>query len=435
MAQTPINGQAAPVVPKTPDVVAPPPLSLEPPSVVEIGAKPLTLAEAVAIALRKQPQMLAAQGNLTIAIGQTEQSTSALRPQLSATASAGQTFTFVGYANQPSAVALGLALTQLLYDFGRTRDQIRQQQALQRSAEQNVSVTMVSVTLQVKQDYYSFLQAKDDVDLEAADVANRKRQLEEASARVTSGIGAPSDLVQAKTNQAEANISLVSFRNAALSAQVQLALDLGIDPRTPISPVATQEQPVAEEGNLKALVTTALSQRPDVHSAREQLAAATYGLAAAKKGLLPVVTVSAGAGGTGVSDPFVSQFGTVSLGLTWTFSDGGSTAGQIKQQVGASQVARANLDTVSQQAIADVSNASVDLAAALQRLELSQTESLNAQELVRISEGLYDGGLGQFLDITNAQASLVTAQTNLVQAKADVQRARARLRYAIGAMA
>jgi outer membrane protein TolC len=145
--------------------------------------------------------------------------------------------------------------------------------------------------------------------------------------------------------------------------------------------------------------------------------------------------VSAGAGGTGVSDPFVSQFGTVSLGLTWTFSDGGSTAGQIKQQVGASQVARANLDTVSQQAIADVSNASVDLAAALQRLELAQTESLNAQELVRISEGLYDGGLGQFLDITNAQASLVTAQTNLVQAKADVQRARARLRYAIGAMA
>ena len=435
-AQAPTTGiqQAAPVVPKTPDVVAPPPLTLAPPAVVDVGAKPLSIAEAVAIALRRQPQMQAAQGNVTIAVGQTQQAAAPLHPQLSANASAGPQYTFVGYGLQPSAISLGLAITQLLYDFGRTRDQVRQQEALQRSAEQNFTETAVSVTLQVKQDYYSLLQAKDDVDLESADVANRKRQLDEASARVTSGIGAPSDLVQAKTNLAEAMISLVSFRNGALSAQVALAQDLGIDPRTPLAPVAaTQEQPVADEGNVKALVTAALSQRPDVHSAREQVAAAGYGLSAAKKGLLPAVTVTAGGGGTGVSDPFVSQFGTVTLGVTWTFSDGGSTAGQIKQQTGAIQVAKSNLSAVSQQAITDVSNASIDLAGALQRLDLAQTESVNAQELVRISEGLYDGGLGQFLDITNAQASLVTAQTNLVQAKADVQRARARLRGAIGA--
>jgi outer membrane protein TolC len=72
------------------------------------------------------------------------------------------------------------------------------------------------------------------------------------------------------------------------------------------------------------------------------------------------------------------------------------------------------------------------LQAALQRLSLADVEVANAQELLRISEGRYEGGLGLFLDITNAENSFVSAKRNLSQADADVQRARARLAASIG---
>ena len=107
-------------------------------------------------------------------------------------------------------------------------------------------------------------------------------------------------------------------------------------------------------------------------------------------------------------------------------------AGEVKAARGAEDAARQSLIDVTNQAITDVSTAFVDLQSALQRLDLAQVGVANAQELVHIDEGRYLGGIGQFLDVTTAQASYITAQHSLTQAQGDVERARASLRVAIG---
>ncbi|MDR3692642.1 MAG: TolC family protein [Fimbriimonas sp.] len=249
---------------------------------------------------------------------------------------------------------------------------------------------------------------------------------------MNNGLGAPADVLQAKTNLAGGAVSLSTARDTALNSRIALAQLMGINPRTPIVPAQSNEIPLSEEADIERLVASAMSDRPDIKSAKEQVSAAVFAVSLAKKGTLPRVDAVAGITGKGSNDPFTTQAATYGITVSWQFGDGGLTAGQVKQARGAEDIARQSLIDVTNQAITDVSQAYVDLQSALQRLDLARVGVDNARELVRIDDGRYTGGNGQFLDVTTAQASLFTAQHSLTQAQGDVDRARVRLRAAVG---
>lgn len=425
--------QTKPIQPKTPDVKPPSQLILPPPKELTAGKEPLTADEAVAIALKNQPAVGIARANTLAAQGRTQQAASGLLPDFNANAGYSNTSSIRGTSTSTGGLyTTGINVTQLLFDFGRTRDTVRQQQALERFFGHTLTRTQQTVALDVKQAFYNLAQDIAVVTISDANVANRQRQLDEAQARLDSGLGAPGDVVSAKTSLASASISLSSARNTALNSRVILAQIMGIDPRTPIVPATSTEAAVDSEADLEHLVEVALTNRPDVKAAQEQVNAAKFAVSSARKGDLPRITASAGAASRGVTDPLETESGTLGINVTWNFSDGGFTAGAVKQAKGNEQAARQTLIQVGQQVVADVSQAYVDLQSALQRIDLADVEVANAAEFVRIAEGRYNGGIGQFNDITTAQAALVSAQRDQSQAQADVQRTRASLRTAIG---
>ena len=416
----------------TPDIKIPGQLSLPGPAKSEIGAQPLSIAEAVSIALSKQPQINIARANLQSAQGLLQQAGSGLLPQFSANP---------GYNNQASIAnggpvldpyAASITVQQLLYDFGKTRDLVRQQSALERASRWNLSRAQQTVAMQVKSAFYTLVQDLANVGISESDVATRQKELDEATARMNNGLGAPADVLQAKTNLAAGAISLSSARDAALTARMSLAQLLGINPRTPIVPAPAKETPLSDEMDLEKLVFDAMQDRPDIKSAKEQVSAATFAVSEARKGNLPRVDVLGGVNGKGPNDFFLTENASYGIVVSWLFGDGGLTAGQVKQAKGNEDAARQNLIVVTNQAISDVGQAYVDLQSSLQRLDIASAGVANALDLVRIDEGRYVGGIGQFLDVTTAQASLFTAQLSLSQAQGDVERSRASLRTAIG---
>ncbi len=389
----------------------------------------------MAIALKKQPQIGIARANLLSAQGRTGQTASALNPQFVGNAGLNDQRDIknsTGAVGNP--VTASVTLRQLIYDFGRTRDQVRQQSSIERSFQQALTRTQQTVALQVRVAFYDLIQSIANVATSEANVSNRQRQLDQAQARMDSGLGAPVDVVQAKTNLADAAISLTTSRDTVLTNRVALAQLLGIDSRTPIVPASAKEIKLDNESDLELLVTDALKNRPDIKAAQETVTAARYGVFAANKDPLPTVTANAGVNGRGANDPFPTQTATFGVNVTWTFGDGGLAAGKRKEAHGSEDAARQNLIQISNQAVSEVSQYFVDLQSASQRVNLAQVEVANALELVRISEGRYTGGLGQFLDVTSAQNSLFTANQRLSQAQEDVERTRARLRTAIGLM-
>lgn len=424
-------GQTPPIQPKTPDVKVPPPLVLPPPLDVTLGKAPLTADEAVAIALAHQPDVGIARAGVVGARGRVEQARSDLRPQFSAGAGWSRSQSIRAGSTGPASSA-SVTVTQLLFDFGQTRAGVRQQQALLRATEFNLTRTEQTVALDVRTAFYDLSQSLALVTISEGNLANRRRQLDEAQARLDSSLGAPSDVVQAKTNLAEAAISLTNAQVAALTARIGLAQRLGIDPRTPLTPADSSEPSLKDEASLEALVGAAMAQRPDVKGAQARVVAARYGVGVAQKGNLPRVTVSAGVNARGEQDPLTTQNGALGVSLTWNFADSGFTAGRVEEAKSAEAAARLDLISTSQQVVAEVGRAFVDLQSAQARAQVAETEVANAEEFLRMAEGRFTGGIGTFLEAVNAQSSLFGAQRNLIQARQDVQRARAALRAAVG---
>ncbi len=319
---------------------------------------------------------------------------------------------------------------QLIFDFNHTRDLVRQSQALERAARQNLTRVQSDLVLQVKQAYYVLSQNAQLVSVNESNLANRQAQLDLATARLNSGLGQPQDVVTAQTAKAEAVQSLNVARNLEGIARQNLALYIGIDPRTPLQTADAGEPPFTSD-DVNALVAAALAQRPEILQAQEQIRSARYGLSSARTTNAPVVSGNLNLTSRGTDFPPGDDTFSVGASVQFTPLDGGLTRGLVKQARATLDQAQAQLTLAQLSVATDVTQAYLNLRTAEQRVGATVSEVNNAEEGVRIATGRYRAGLGLFLDIINAQAFLLSARTNLVTTQALVEQNRAALNRAI----
>ncbi|MCW3094654.1 MAG: outer rane efflux protein [Chthonomonadaceae bacterium] len=432
-----------PVSPNVVNTPVPPPVILPGPPPAGTPSRPLSADEAARIALRLQPNIAVARAGITVAQGITQQARSGLNPQvnvglsyntvqtLSGTGTSVPT-TNGGSSNTSSGLTGAVSVQQLIYDFNHTRDLVREEQALEQAATQNLSVVQQVTVFQVKQAFYQYVQFRQFVAINEENVHNRQDQLALANARFKSGLGLAADVATAQTAVAVAVESLILTRNNAETARVNLALLMGIDPRTPIQPAVSDEPPVTSD-DVNSFVRKALVQRPEILQAQATIRAGEYAVRSAKTTNAPVVVGTLGIGTRG--DQFFPQNDTATAGVALQFPlyDGGLTAGRVKAARGNLEGAQAQLRSVELTVTSDVSQAYLDLRSAEQRVSAAGGEVANAQEGIRIATGRYRAGLGLFLDILNAQQFLYTAETDQATALYTVQQARAMVARAMGA--
>jgi outer membrane protein TolC len=445
-----LSAQTQPIKVQTPDVPIPPRVDV--PTLGSALAR-LTSEEAVRLALRSQPTIEDALGQLQTAGGRTRQTASGLGPTVGVNGNLNRNDRLSGTGNNPgnfggagnqggflggfggslfTSGRLAVNASQLLFDFGRTRDLVRQQRALEGAALENVGVAQLNVALDVRQRFADLVQARRLVAVAEANVTNRQAQLALAEANLASGLYPPADVVNAKTNLAGAVAALLTARANETGSRIFLAQAIGIDPRTPITP-ADEAVPAAAPADPTELFTTALATRPELRLARRTVEAAGFGLSAARKTNSPSFNANASIATNGTSDPFQTQSTSIGLSLNWPFFDSGLTAGAVQSARGSQRSALASLRQAQQTAIADVGQSYLNLATAIQRVTVAEVGVANATEAVRLAVGRYQGGVGgTFLEITNAQAQLFSAQQTLEIARGDVVRAQAALDRAVG---
>ncbi|MDQ3813325.1 MAG: TolC family protein [Armatimonadota bacterium] len=436
-----------PIAPKTQAIPLPPAVELPPPPTPsEIPSAPLTADEAARIALRLQPDVTVAGAGITAAQGRTQQTRAGLRPTLgvgtsytrseriSGSGSSGSVNDGVNgtTSGSSSGVRASATVQQLLFDFNRTRDLVRQAVAQERAAGANLTRVQADLVLQVKQAFYTYVQNVRLVGVNETNLRNRQEQLALAQARLNAGLGLPADVVRAQTAVAEAVFNLDLARNNASTSRVNLALLMGIDPRTPLQ-AADSGEPAVTTDNVNALVDSALAQRPEVLQAQATLQAAGFGLNAAKNTNAP--SLSANVGVTARGNKLLPRNSSLNAGvvLQWSPFDGGLTAGRVREARADVTTAQAQLNDVRLNVVSDVSQAYLNLRTAEQRVVTAEAQIVNAEESVRLAQGRYRAGLGTFIDVIDAQAALLTARTNRVNALSAVDQARAALARAIGA--
>lgn len=451
----PIPGEPPPFNPnQTREAVPQPALEIRLPGPPEEEAPsgPIDLFQAVQLALRLQPDILTARGQLRTAEGQVVSQRSALLPNISVqstfnhTSSPGSgddgldSASLVTAGNSGAIVSAGgrtsqrlstnLGLSQLLFDFGRTRSLVLEADLNRQAAAAAVLQTENDVALDVKERFYGLLRSRRLVEVREDDLRNRQEQLRLARALYDAGQLAPGDVVRAQSAVTNTVVSLNTARQDYELAKQDQAQSLGLSPLTPLE-ILESSEPDLPQKEVAYLMDAALQRRPDMLVAQKTVAAGEAALGAAYALNRPALNAFTGITYQGDINGVQRPTFTAQLQLDFDIYDGGARAGAVTSAEGQLDVVKADLRRTQLTVEREVSGALAELITAERNVEAARAGVDSATQGVRIAVGRYQVALGTLTDVFDAQSTLVTAQTNLANSLADLDLARSRLRHAV----
>jgi TolC family type I secretion outer membrane protein len=410
-------------------------------------APPLSLQEAVDAALRNHPTIRMGQATIDAAQQRVQQQIAGYLP------SGGYAYTYsrqqravtaavggiqVGGAVQqraPSAQifnfhSTNVSLSQLLFDFGRTLNNIQSAIASAEASAADLETTKQSVIFNTKQAYYTVLSTQRLQYVAEETVRQNQKHLEEAQARFDVGIAPRFDVTQAQVQVSNAELSLVDARNNVALGFETLRRAMGqpepiratLVDALDYSPVAVKDEDIIEQ---------AYAQRPELASLRAQQRAAEKNISAIKKQFLPSVSGAAQYNWTGREYPLQEGW---SWGVTLSVPifDNILTVPQLGEAQATLRNLQAQEEDLHQQVTLEVRQSLLNVRRATESIRVSEENLRQAQENLDLAEGRYAAGVGNIIEVTDAQVSLTSAQANNVKARYDYKTALAALEKAVG---
>ncbi len=406
-------------------------------------AQTLTLREAQEITLRNHPRISEAELEALASKQVVIQARAGFLPNVTFDATAADGFEAntriaAGGLNNPSVFdrnAEGLAVTQLLTDFGRTAHLLNSSRLSSRAATANAEATRDEILLQVDVSFYATLKAQSVLDVARQTLETRKVLLDQISALTTNKLRSELDLRFAQVTYEQGQLLVAQAQNDLDQAFNSLATLLG-DREKRVYRLVEEPMPTAKSVDPTGLVDTALSQRPDLARLRlERDAASQYALA---QKALNYPTVSAfGAGGLiPVRDTahFEDRYAAAGVNLSLPIFDGGLNSARHSEAELRSQAASEKLRDAENTAIQDVRNASLNVNYAYERLDLTQKLFDNASLAFDLAQARYTLGSSSIVEVSQSQLDKTAAQIANTSAKYDYEIQRAILNFQIGAI-
>ncbi len=388
----------------------------------------LTLADALTLALQNQATIRQAQAQIQAETGALRQARAGQLPTVSAS-----TTTQITGGPGSGHTQTQFAATQVLLDFGRTGALVSEARQTRAADVASLTGTTDDVVLSVKQAYYTLLEDEHLVAVFQQNLTQQQAHLAETRAQEAAGVTPHTTVLTAEAAVASAQFDLVTARNTAALARINLLVAMGVDVRSSVSTVETAE-PTAPVPSEDDAVTLALAQRPEIVRDLDLIRAAQAGIRFASTGNLPALDATASyspnAGATGIGQ---QRSIAVAVGMQWNFLDFGATAGAVEQARGQVAIAEETLYTDRQSITNEVVQARLNLLTAEAQLTNAEAEVAGAQASLNAAVGSYQAGVGIFLAVIDAQAALLKAQVDVYTARYGLSIARAQLEHATGA--
>jgi outer membrane protein len=121
------------------------------------------------------------------------------------------------------------------------------------------------------------------------------------------------------------------------------------------------------------------------------------------------------------------------LGVSIPLYDGGATRARVQAARLETENARTALDRRMRDVALQVRQAYLNLVTASRQIDAANTALQQAIAARQLAQARYEGQVGVYLEVTDAQAALVQAETSQVDAVYSYLIARAQFEHAIGA--
>jgi outer membrane protein len=173
--------------------------------------------------------------------------------------------------------------------------------------------------------------------------------------------------------------------------------------------------------------------RPELRVLTQQIAAREAELRVIESERYPVVFVSGGYSYEENPYRVYDDNWTAMLGITWDLYTGGARSAQEAKAARELAAALTERERMRETILLQVTEASLKLGGALERMEVTEKALKQAEENLRLQKARYREGEASATDVTDAVTALTGAQNNHWGALYDRRRAEAQILYTTGA--
>jgi outer membrane protein TolC len=345
----------------------------------------------------------------------------------------------VPYQGNPWNYGKGYNLSLLLFDGGQRWFQYRASQAAQRANDENETVQRFGVGLNVKQQYFTVLQARELEAAGASALEQAQVALNVSSAKVRIGAVVRTDSLKATVQVGTARLALLNARaqlrdaNAALTRLVAsntsvtaIAADTIDIPRLDVDDVSLQH--MAENG---PGVRQALANVESARASRKSTLTGNY---------VPQVRAGYNYQANAFTTPDFNWGGgpNASSNTSYTFSINYAIFNNFSRELAATQAsvnqdnAEANLRDARFNAHANLAQLIDQYRTAVETVNLQQLQIAALQEDLAGTQSRYALGASSYLDLLTSQTTLDSQRIVLINARFTARSAKAAIEAFVG---
>jgi len=409
----------------------------------------LSLETALRIGRRLQPQLRQARAQTEAAEARVDEARAGLLPQVNIISSysrATNNFAPTGggmqVGNNPTPdpsfntynfFRNGITASQLLWDFGQTWQKRKAAQANAEAQEDNERLTQLTADLTIRSAFYTARATRDAVGVARETLNNQNKHVEQIQAFTEVGTRPEIDLLQARTDQANAEVALINAQNDYATARAALNQAMGVEAAATYEVVGAASPALpGEDASLEAMVDEALRVRPDIAAKIAQLRAQDLTNKATKGRYGPSIGATTGLTYNGRNIDGLVWNWSGGFTLAWPILEGGLVRATVREGEAQSSALRAEIDIARQQARVEVDQARLTIIAGKAAIAAAERSLANAKARLDLAEVRYRTGVGNGIELSDAQLAATNAGFQRLQALLKLDTARAQLQKALG---
>jgi outer membrane protein len=411
------------------------------------------MADAVQLALKRNPDILIAQDELDELGGKITEVKSGAYPQV----------TLQGYGlrlRDPSILNsssfdkvpkefkdalvpeasnmfdLGLNIKQPIFNAGKVRTALRLAQESLGEKKASKEVVRQQLTFRVFQAFNDLLLAEANRDIVKETHQQRLKHLEQARVRFKNGVATEIDVLRSEVNVATLEPDLIRADNRVRLARAAIN-SLIVTDLEALTPIAGALEYIPwSVGSLEEIQRRTLELRPELQVARKQVQQArlTQSLANAENKLTIDME---GQWGYAVREPknlFDKDFSR--WNITFNFKlpvfDSGRKSGLLAQALSRVHTAEQRLARLENNIRLEVKQAYDDMQSSAKAIAAARLSVGQAERVLSMMQANYQYGAATTLDVIDSQTALSMARNSQISATYDYEMAKARLRLASG---
>jgi len=403
------------------------------------AGQPLTLQDAEKIAIQNHPRIQAATQLAVAAEAQTKEVQSAYYPQANGalTGATSETGTRIaaGFLNSPSVYdkfAEGVAVTQLLTDFGRTHEFSKSSHFHAQAQLESVVATRADVLLRVNLAYFGALRAQSVLHVAEETVKARQLVVDQINALAKSNLKSGLDVSFSNVDLARAQLLLVQAQNDLQASYAQLSDALGYADQHTFQ-LVDEALPGAPPSDVAPLLTEAFQNRPEIISQGFDLRSAQSYATAERDLWFPTISAAGVAGLIPYrQDPLPSHYSAAGFSVSVPIFNGRLFNAQHTEATARARAQEQLLRNLQNRIAQEVRTSWLNVISAYQRLSLTQQLLDQTAQAYDLAKGRYQLGLSSIIELSQAQLNLTEAQVEQVSAQYDYESQTANLNYQLG---